>query len=215
MQKNSTGIRENIFIAEINLALNDLLADKIFVPDGFGKPMSVPVYFRDRDSKIIADTTPSSMITIAFEGYEKADAVFWTQCSFVDVLEEDSEGNPLKYRVTRSPEPVLMNYTITARSQHWDDMIAVETSLAQIFPVNHTFIDVKGFKTHLYRAGYNSSDSQELGIFIRNFSIDVIGYLFAEKCSDEIVPAIKSATIEVSNTSDPEVEPIEIIELDC
>lgn len=215
MENNQAGIRENIFIAEVNLALSELLTDKVCVPDGFGKPTTVPVYFRDRDSKIISDTTPSSMITIAFNDYDRADAVFWNQCGFVDVLETDAEGNPLKYKVTKAPEPVLMNYTITARSQHWDDMIAIETKLAQIFPVNHTLINVKGFNTHMYRAGYNSSDSASLGIFIRDFTIEIIGYLFAESCQDTIFHAIKTTTLEVVPTSDPDADPIETIESDC
>ena len=213
MEDNKINAFRDIFIAEINLALDGLLRDKIFTTDVFGRKKAVPIFFRDRDSKLIADTTPQSLVSIAFTGYDKADSVYWEQCGSKEVIEVDSDGNPIKYRIIGPADAVLMRYSISARSQHWDDMIAVDHALAKFFPVTHTLLDVDGFKTHMFRTGYQSVDDAQLGIFERNISLEIIGYLFPANCKNEIAYGIRSATLEVGTSADPDNDSVESVEI--
>lgn len=213
MEEHKKGISGDIFIAEINLALDNLLRDKVFTLDAFGRQKAVPIFFRDRDSKLVADTTPDSLISIAFVNYDKADGVFWNQCGGTEVIKEDADGNPLMFKISGPADPIVLRYIVTARSQHWDDMIKVETALAKFFPVTHGLLKVGDTQTHLFRTGYQLVDDAQLGIFERNISLEIIGYLFPDKCKDEIAYGIKSAILEVSNTADPDREPIEILDI--
>lgn len=206
---------EDISIAEVNLALQNLLEGKVTTVDPFGKERAVPVYFRDRDSKMIADSRPKGMIEISWVANERAESAYQNQCYLLRVIDRDENDYPIQYQAVKSPDAIWLTYTITASSDNWNDVIKMQSMLDKVFPVNHTVLNVNGFKTHMKRDGFTPADDEELGIFIRDFNLRILGYIFGLDCVENkiIIPAIRDVDLEVTATSDPDSNPIEIIRI--
>ncbi len=198
---------DDISIAEVNLALEKLLKDKIKTKRLLsGKSKSVPVFFRGRDSKIIPDTTSGGLIEVSYDTTVRAEGGYQIQCEIFHPISCDENGEPLEYLQMEHPEAIWLMYTISARSDNWNDIIRMQSKLDRIFPVNHGTIHVKGSNMHLFREGLNSADDNDLGLFIREYSIKILGYIYGDCDENKIVPAIKRADLEVSTDSDPNSE---------
>ena len=203
---------QDISVAEVNLALETRLKEQVFTKDLFGKKRPVPVFFRDRDSKIIPDASPGGMVLISWDSVDRAEGVYQSNCDYQQVVRKDKDGNPLAYRIISAPDAIWLSYTITARATEWDDIIAIHDRLSKIFPLNHTNLDVKGAQVRMLRDGFTSADDEELGIFIREINIRILGYIWGLDTEDDrkIVNAIKNVELTFCPTSDPKET-----EVDC
>jgi len=195
---------DDITVKDINKALDDLLKQKLLLKRGDGSKFIVPIFFRTRDSKLVPDATPLGMVEIAFTGLAAAPGVYWKQCRAAQPIAWDADGNPVKYSVREGPEPAEFTYTIIARTQHWDDMTELQFQLDKIFPPKHRMLRVKDQNLSLFRRGYTFGDNEDFGIFIRTWTLGIIGYIYADSCKDaEIQYAITDISVEAQSNSDP------------
>ncbi len=203
----------SVTVADLNLALQKLIEGKVRILDADGTTFYVPVFFRARDSKVVADVIPLASIHISYVGAERAEAVYKQGCSLVEVLAEDADGNPTKYSVKPFPEPMEMSYTIEVRAQHWDDLSTLQEQLDRLFPPTHRSLKVKDNNLNLFRREYIQADNDELALFIRQWNIGIIAYLDISDCDDsgEAVFAVREIDATIQADPDPEIDPDPLI----
>lgn len=213
--QSAVEIIEDISVEEIDLALQKLLENRVTIDTPSGTKKIVPIYFQDRDTKKMADMTDTrGSIHVLWQSTVRADDRYRIQEDQYVVASEDENGNPIDYRVRRPPEPVWVNYLIVARSSKLYDIRKIQGWLDRFFPVTHTTLEVKGYRTHVYRDGFSAADVEDAGIFQRQLNIRILGFIAPLDSADgqaKIVPAIRSMEVEIGNTLDPDA-PDEIFE---
>lgn len=194
-------------VSDLNLALQKLLESRIKILDADGSIFHVPVFFRSRDSKIVSDVLPLASIHISYVGAERAPSEYKQCCHFVEVLKEDPDGNPISYIVKPFPEPMEMTYTIEIRAKEWDDLSNLQEQIDRTFPPTHRALKVKDKNLNLFRRGYVQADNEELGIFIRQWTIGIISFLDVSDCdSTETVYAVRHLEAEIQADPDPDLD---------
>ncbi|MDX1471464.1 MAG: hypothetical protein R3213_08200 [Flavobacteriaceae bacterium] len=198
-------IFEDLSVAEIDLALEKHLKDKVFIEGAFDKKFAVPVWFRNTEANMRADSTSAGGdIYINWISSELADGLYRVQEPICEVIETDKNGAPVKYRIKPPPTPIWNHYTITARSDDLNCIRKIHNKLEKLFPADHTTLNVKGFKTPMRRENFLSSDLPDLGIFVRDMNIKILGYVYEDSCKSEICPAVGEFKLEIGKTLDPE-----------
>ena len=208
MRTEDKAFFQDISIKEINLALDKILKQKVVLSRGDGSQYIVPVYMRGRDSKLIPDMTQFGMIEVSYTGMDNADPVYEYQCDIAEVVAQDAEGNPTKYVVHKAPQAVEMTYHVTARAQTWDAIADIHFQLDKIFPPRHRSLEVRDRVVNLFRRGYSAGDNEEFGIFIRTWTLGIIGYIFVEDCNDKSqgeVFAVRDIAASIQLGTDPEM----------